>query len=132
MSLADMGFDSKCDFAPPTVLLGLLFCPWMWGIFSNLLQRYVAADPVPCSHHSSAYHCAGASLPLNMEFLLEVTPVLRNVRNFSVRNPGKGAPRAGEGKDKSRVHFELSYVQNASLKRHCHNLTLMQLELDME
>ena len=25
-----MGFDSKCDFAPPTFLLGLLLCPWMW------------------------------------------------------------------------------------------------------
>ena len=30
MSLAGMGFDSKNDFAPPTVLLGLLLCPWMW------------------------------------------------------------------------------------------------------
>ena len=28
-----MGFDSKCDFAPPTILLGLLLCPWMWRIF---------------------------------------------------------------------------------------------------
>ena len=28
-----MGFDSKCNFAPPTILLGLLFCLWMWGIF---------------------------------------------------------------------------------------------------
>jgi len=32
-SLAGMGFDSKCDFAPLTVLLGLLLCSWMWGIF---------------------------------------------------------------------------------------------------
>ena len=32
-SLAGMGFDSKHDFAPPTILLGLLLCPWMWGIF---------------------------------------------------------------------------------------------------
>ena len=28
-----MGFDSKCDFIPPTILLGLLLCPWKWGIF---------------------------------------------------------------------------------------------------
>ena len=27
------GFDSKCDFAPPTILLGLLLYPWTWGIF---------------------------------------------------------------------------------------------------
>ena len=32
-SLAGMGFDSKCDFAPPTILLGLLLCSWMHGIF---------------------------------------------------------------------------------------------------
>ena len=32
-SLVAMGFDSKHDFAPPTILLGLLFCPWTWGIF---------------------------------------------------------------------------------------------------
>ena len=25
-----IGFDSKCDFTPPTILLGLLLCPWMW------------------------------------------------------------------------------------------------------
>ena len=40
MSLAGMGFDSKCDFTPPTILLGLLPCPWVWGIFlvgSNIL-----------------------------------------------------------------------------------------------
>ena len=32
-SLMAMGFDSKRDFAPPTILLGLLLCPWTWGIF---------------------------------------------------------------------------------------------------
>ena len=32
-SLVGMGLHSKCDFAPPTILLGLLLCPWMWGIF---------------------------------------------------------------------------------------------------
>ena len=31
-SLAGMALDSKCDFSPPTVLLGLLLCPWTWGI----------------------------------------------------------------------------------------------------
>ena len=34
-----MGFDSKCNFAPPTILLGLLFCPWMWDISSQSLQH---------------------------------------------------------------------------------------------
>ena len=28
VSLVGMGFDSKCDFTPPTILLGLLLCPW--------------------------------------------------------------------------------------------------------
>ena len=34
-----MGFESKGDFAPPTLLLGLLLCSWTWGISSELLQR---------------------------------------------------------------------------------------------
>ena len=33
VSLVGMGFDSKHDSAPPTILLGLLLCPWTWGIF---------------------------------------------------------------------------------------------------
>ena len=33
-SLVGMGFDSKPEFAPPTVLLGLPLCPWTWGISS--------------------------------------------------------------------------------------------------
>ena len=37
--LAGMEFDSKHEFAPPTVLLGLLLCPWTWGISSQLLQH---------------------------------------------------------------------------------------------
>ena len=45
VSLAWKGFDSKCDFTPPIVLLGLLLCPWMWGIFflvgSKILQTTV-------------------------------------------------------------------------------------------
>ena len=34
-----MGFDSKRNFAPPTGLLGLLLCPWMWGIFFGGIQH---------------------------------------------------------------------------------------------
>ena len=26
------GVDSKCDFTPLIILLGLLLCPWTWGI----------------------------------------------------------------------------------------------------
>ena len=32
-SLVGMGFDSKCDLTCPTILLGLLLCPWTRGIF---------------------------------------------------------------------------------------------------
>ena len=44
-SLSEMGFDSKCEFVPPTILLGQL-CPWTWGISSPLLQNSTAATPV--------------------------------------------------------------------------------------
>ena len=40
-----MSFDSKHEFAPPTILLGLLLCPWAWGITSQLLQCHAAAAP---------------------------------------------------------------------------------------
>ena len=32
-SLAGKGFDSKHDFTPPTILLGLFLWSWMWSIF---------------------------------------------------------------------------------------------------
>ena len=32
-SLVCMGFESKCNFTPPTILLRLLLFPCMWGIF---------------------------------------------------------------------------------------------------
>ena len=32
-SLMGMGFDSKCDFVRPPILLVLLPCPWTWGVF---------------------------------------------------------------------------------------------------
>ena len=44
-SLAGMGFDSKHNFTPPTILLGLL-CPWTWGISSQLLQYHTTTAPV--------------------------------------------------------------------------------------
>ena len=45
-SLVGMRLDSKGDFTPPTILLGLLLCPWTWDIFfwvgSNILLLMVA------------------------------------------------------------------------------------------
>ena len=49
-SLASMGLDYKCNFAPPTILLGLLLCPWNWDIFflvdSNILLSMVVQQLV--------------------------------------------------------------------------------------
>ena len=49
-SLAGMGFDSKCDFAPSTIFLGLLLCPWTWGIIflvgSNILLSMVVQQRI--------------------------------------------------------------------------------------
>ena len=39
VSLVCMGFDSKCNFTPPTIFLGLLLCSWMWGIFFGGIQH---------------------------------------------------------------------------------------------
>ena len=48
-SLAGMGFDSKCNFAPPTILLGLI-CPWTW---ISLHSHFSATQP-PLQHHAAA------------------------------------------------------------------------------
>ena len=40
-SLAGMGFDSKCYLSPPTILLGLLLCPWTWCIFFGGIQHFL-------------------------------------------------------------------------------------------
>ena len=34
-----MVFESKCNFTLAMVLLGLLLCPWMWGIFFWWIQH---------------------------------------------------------------------------------------------
>ena len=34
-----MQFDSKHDFAPPTILLGLLLCLWRWGSFFGGIEH---------------------------------------------------------------------------------------------
>ena len=47
VALVGMGFDSKQEFNPPTILLGLLLCPWAWGISSQLVQCRPATTPVP-------------------------------------------------------------------------------------
>ena len=50
MSLVGMGFVSECNFAPPTILLGCLLCPWTWGIFfSGILHSLVDCSTVSCN-----------------------------------------------------------------------------------
>ena len=44
-----MGLYSKCDFAPPNILLGLLLCPWIWGISSKSPLCHKATAPAPHS-----------------------------------------------------------------------------------
>ena len=50
-----MGFDSKHEFAPPTLLLGPL-CPWTWGFSSQLLQCCAAAAPANTREDSTPGH----------------------------------------------------------------------------
>ena len=42
-----MVFDSKHDFPPPAIFLGILLCPWMRGTASKLLQGCAASAPAP-------------------------------------------------------------------------------------
>ena len=70
-SLAGMGFDSKSEFAPPTIFLGLLLCPWMWGISSQLFQCLLSywgfSDPgCGISPHSQSSEAQLSLLTLNV------------------------------------------------------------------
>ena len=62
-SLPGMGLDCKHDFTPPTIFLGLLLCPWTWGIFfwcdptfcqwlfSSKLMSTSPSTPPSCQEH---------------------------------------------------------------------------------
>ena len=50
-SLVGMEFDSKRDFTPPIILLGLLLCPWTWGI--HTVEYYSAMERNELSIHST-------------------------------------------------------------------------------
>ena len=54
-SLVGIEFDSKCDFAPPTILLGLLLCSWILGIFL-WWDPIVSCRPGGASGKESACH----------------------------------------------------------------------------
>ena len=59
VSLAGMGFGSKCEFTPPTILLGLLLCHSTWAISHSC---------------SSAYRFTGVSLTLDVGYLHTAAP----------------------------------------------------------
>ena len=40
--MVGMGFDSKHEFVPPTILLGLLLCPWTCSISSEPFQHLLS------------------------------------------------------------------------------------------
>ena len=75
-----MGFDSKRDLAPPTILLGLLPCLWMWGISSQPLQclpSYWGFSDLGCgvSPHSQSSKAQQLLQTLNVGYLLMAAPV---------------------------------------------------------
>ena len=73
-----MGFESKCDFAPPTVLLGLLLCPWTWGISSKSFQHHTATAPALRSH-SITCHLFQQEILQEMGVPDHLTCLLRNL-----------------------------------------------------
>ena len=68
-------FDSKHDFAPPIILLGLLLCPWMWGIIFCGIQH----SPV---HGCSVVSCSFGVLTGEDEHTSFYSAILK--RNLSI------------------------------------------------
>ena len=61
-SLVGMGCDSKCDFAPPTILLWLLLCPWCGvSFFDGIQHSSVDVCDVEGSNHVCFTHIADAN-----------------------------------------------------------------------
>ena len=112
-SLLGMGFDSKCNFAPPTIFLGFLLCPWMWDGASKSLQCCTATSPATkfllgllcpwtrdISSQSLQYHAAATPVPSTtatplwvlekLKFLAQAVAGIQNLREqeFKVRRTG--------------------------------------------
>ena len=68
-------FDSKHDFAPPIILLGLLLCPWMWGMIFCGIQH----SPV---HGCSVVSCSFGVLTGEDEHTSFYSAILK--RNLSI------------------------------------------------
>ena len=66
-----MEFNSKCSFTPPTILWGFSF-----ALGHGVSPQSRSSAPEPCSHCSSTYCLAGASLPSDVGYLLTVTSAL--------------------------------------------------------
>ena len=80
-----MGFDSKCDFSPPSVSLGLLLCSWMCGIFlvgSNIVLLMVVQQRVVILEFSQEKTTTRPSTPPSSG-LLEMVWELAKKGNFS-------------------------------------------------
>ena len=77
LSISDgYGVDSKCYFTLPTVLLGLLLCPWTWGISSQSLQCHAAKAP-------ELRTCRTLSLTQSVSSVAQSCPTLCDPMNHS-------------------------------------------------
>ena len=90
-SLAGMQLDSKCNFTPATVLLGLLLCPWLWGIFFGGIQ-HSAVDSCSAASCSEMWKCC-ESAALNMPANLENTAVVTGLEKISFHSNPKERQR---------------------------------------
>ena len=75
-SLVGMGFDSNCEFTPPTIGLGLLLCLLTWVISSWLVQQSAAAAPDlghGVSIHGYSSEVQALLLTLEVRYLLPAT-----------------------------------------------------------
>ena len=78
-SLEGIGFNSKCEFASSTVLLGLLLCLWTWDITSHLLHHLLSYWGFSdlghgLSPHSQSSKAQPPLLTLDMGYLLTAAP----------------------------------------------------------
>ena len=109
MSLARVRFNSKHDSVPSTLLLGLLLCPWTWGIFFFFFWW----DPNYPVDGCLAVSCSFGVLIEDQRRQWHPTPVLLPGKSHGPRSLVGCSPRGREESDTTEqlhFHFSLSCI----------------------
>ena len=74
-----MGFGSKREFAPPTILLGLLLCPCAWGYLLTATPAPTVLLGFPSSGPITSWQIDGEIVEIVTDFISECSKITEDV-----------------------------------------------------